>query len=63
MNIAECKKCRHHISEFYGSALCGYNSYPKLYTCVEIDETKNVACPHEYCDRCHTEKIRLGPEH
>jgi len=59
MNITECKRCRHHVSEFYGR----YKSYPKLYIWIEIDETKNVACPREYDSGNHMEENKLGSEH
>lgn len=62
MNIAECKRCRHHISEFYGSALCSLNSYPKLYIWIEVDEKKNVACPQEQDGCNYTEENRFGFE-
>ncbi len=62
MNIRECKRCRHHIAEFYGSALCRLNSYPKLYIWIEIDDKKNVACPKEHDGRHYTEENAVGFE-
>jgi len=62
MNITECKQCRYHFAEFYGSALCSCKPYHKLYRWIEIDETKNIACPQEHDSYNYKELKSSGPE-
>lgn len=61
MNITQCKQCMYHISEFFGSILCRYKSYPRLFTCIEADEMKNsVPCPKEGANSRHAEEYKIG---